>query len=138
MISKDPTIPRLKKNGVRRELWPVCPNGSQYLRLRNRHCGQTMLKTRWIKHQKPLRMCGERAETVQHIVCECSSLNVSTRGGMHAKHIHWMTCEKYVLSGINIVRKVLVRMKMQSRFENINTVDSLYLHFERDRNIFSR
>ena len=63
------------------------------------------LRTNYVKNkidktpESPLcRMCGERGETVQHIVCECSKLAQREYKRRHdniAKLIHWMLCEKY-------------------------------------------
>ena len=66
------------------------------------------LRTNYVKNkidktsESPLcRMCGERGETVQHIVCECSKLAQREYKRRHdniAKFIHWMLCEKYGLN----------------------------------------
>ena len=54
--------------------------------------------------ENPLcRMCGERGETVQHIIYECKKLaqrEYKRRHDTVAKLIHWKLCEKY-----NLVRK---------------------------------
>ena len=45
-------------------------------------------------------MCGEKGETVQHIVCECKKLAQREYKRMHdniAKFIHWKISEKYGL-----------------------------------------
>ena len=46
------------------------------------------------------RMCGERSETVSHIVSECSKLPQKEYKRRHdnvAKYIHWKLCKKYIL-----------------------------------------
>ena len=65
------------------------------------------LRTNYIKHKidkttddPKCRMCGERGETVQHIVCECKKLAQREYKRRHdniAKFIHWKICEKYGL-----------------------------------------
>ena len=51
--------------------------------------------------ENPLcRMCGERGETVQHIICECKKLaqrEYKRRHDTVAKLVHWKLCEKYNL-----------------------------------------
>ena len=44
------------------------------------------------------RMCGERNETVSHIISECSKLaqkEYKRRHGNVGKHRHWKLCKKY-------------------------------------------
>lgn len=65
------------------------------------------LRTNYIKHridktsENPMcRMCGERGETVQHIICECKKLAQREYKRRHdniAKFIHWKMSEKYGL-----------------------------------------
>ena len=65
------------------------------------------LRTNYIKHRvdktadNPLcRMCGERGETVQHIICECKKLAQSEYKRRHdnvAKLVHWTLCQKHSL-----------------------------------------
>ena len=65
------------------------------------------LRTNYIKHkidktsENPLcRMCGNKGETVQHLICECSKLAQREYKRRHdniAKLIHWKLCEKYGL-----------------------------------------
>ena len=46
------------------------------------------------------RMCGERGETVQHIVCECKKLaqrECKRRHDTVAKLVHWKLCKKHNL-----------------------------------------
>ena len=46
------------------------------------------------------RMCGERGETVQHIICECKKIAQSEYKRRHdtvAKLVHWKLCEKHNL-----------------------------------------
>ena len=46
------------------------------------------------------KMCGERGETVQHILCECKKLaqcEYKRRHGTVAKLVHWKLCEKHNL-----------------------------------------
>ena len=46
------------------------------------------------------RMCGERGETVQHIICECKKLaqrEYKRRHDTVAKLVHWKLCEKHNL-----------------------------------------
>ena len=54
--------------------------------------------------ENPLcRMCGEREETVQHIICECKQLaqrEYKRRHDTVAKLVHWKLCEKH-----NVERK---------------------------------
>ena len=51
--------------------------------------------------ENPLcRMCGERGETVQHIICECKKLaqrEYKRRHDTVAKSFHWKLCEKHNL-----------------------------------------
>ena len=51
--------------------------------------------------ENPLcRMCGERGEIVQHIICECKKLaqrEYKRRHDTVAKLVHWKLCEKYNL-----------------------------------------
>ena len=51
--------------------------------------------------ENPLRrMCGERGETVQHIICECKKLaqrEYKRRHDTVAKLVHWKLCEKHNL-----------------------------------------
>ena len=51
--------------------------------------------------ENPLcRMCGERGETVQHIICECKKLaqrEYKRRHDTVAELVHWKLCEKYNL-----------------------------------------
>ena len=51
--------------------------------------------------ENPLcRMCGERGETVQHIICECKKLaqrECKRRHDTVAKLAHWKLCEKHNL-----------------------------------------
>ena len=45
-------------------------------------------------------MCGERGETVQHIICECKKLaqrECKRRHDTFAKLAHWKLCEKHNL-----------------------------------------
>ena len=45
-------------------------------------------------------MCGERGETVQHIICECKKLaqrEYKRRHDTVAKLVHWKLCEKHNL-----------------------------------------
>ena len=45
-------------------------------------------------------MCGERGETVQHIICECKKLaqrEYKRRHDTVAKFVHWELCEKHNL-----------------------------------------
>ena len=45
-------------------------------------------------------MCGERGETMQHIICECKKLSQREYKRRHdrvAKLVHWKWCEKYKL-----------------------------------------
>ena len=45
-------------------------------------------------------MCGEREETVQHIICECKKLaqrEYKRRHNTVAKLVHWKLCEKHNL-----------------------------------------
>ena len=45
-------------------------------------------------------MCGERGETVQHIICESKKLvqrQYKRRHNTVTKLIHWKLCEKYNL-----------------------------------------
>ena len=53
--------------------------------------------------ENPLcRMCGERGETVQHIICECKKLaqrEYKRRHDTVAKLVHWKLCEKHNLEG---------------------------------------
>ena len=65
------------------------------------------LRTNYVKHkidktsENPLcRMCNERGETVQHIICECKKLAQREYKRRHdniAKLVHWKLCEKYNL-----------------------------------------
>ena len=65
------------------------------------------LRTNYIKNkidkilENPLcRMCGERGETMQHIICECKKLEQREYKRRHntvAKLVHWKLCEKYNL-----------------------------------------
>ena len=49
--------------------------------------------------ESPLcRICGERGETVQHIICECKKLGQREYKRKHdtvAKLVHWKLCEKH-------------------------------------------
>ena len=51
--------------------------------------------------ENPLRrMCDERGETVQHMICECKKLAQSEYKKTHdtdAKLVHWKLCEKHNL-----------------------------------------
>ena len=51
--------------------------------------------------ENPLcKMCGERGETVQHIICECKKLaqrDYKRRHETVAKLVHWKLCEKHNL-----------------------------------------
>ena len=51
--------------------------------------------------ENPLcRMCGERGETVQHVLCECKNLvqrEYKRRHDAVAKLVHWKMCEKHNL-----------------------------------------
>ena len=51
--------------------------------------------------ENPLcKMCGERGETVQHIICECKKLaqrEYKRRHDTVAKLVHWKLCEKHNL-----------------------------------------
>ena len=68
------------------------------------------LRTYYIKNrtdktlENPLcRMCGERGETVQHIICECKKLaqrEYKKRHEIAAKLFHWKLCQK-----LNLERK---------------------------------
>ena len=53
--------------------------------------------------ENPLcRMCGERGETVQHIICECKKLaqcEYKRRHDTVAKLVHWKLCDKRNLEG---------------------------------------
>ena len=43
------------------------------------------------------RLCGDRDETVNHVLCECSKLaqrEYKTRHGWVGKEIHWELCKK--------------------------------------------
>ena len=65
------------------------------------------LRTNYIKNkidktsENPLcRMCREKGETVQHIICECKKLaqrEYKRRHDTVAKLVHWTLCEKYNL-----------------------------------------
>ena len=65
------------------------------------------LRTNYIKNkidkilENPLcRMCGERGETMQHIICECKKLEQREYKRRHntvAKLVRWKLCEKYNL-----------------------------------------
>ena len=62
------------------------------------------LRTNYTKKktsENPLcRMCGERGETVQHIICECKKLaqrEYKRRHDTVAKLVHWKLCEKHNL-----------------------------------------
>ena len=46
------------------------------------------------------RICGERGETVQHLICECKKLALREYKRRHdtvAKFVHWELCEKHNL-----------------------------------------
>ena len=51
--------------------------------------------------ENPLcRICGERGETVQHLICECKKLaqrEYKKRHDTVAKFVHWELCEKHNL-----------------------------------------
>ena len=53
------------------------------------------------KSENPLcRMCAERAETVQHIICKCKKLaqrEYKRRHDTFANLVHWKLCEKHNL-----------------------------------------
>ena len=68
---------------------------------------EQVLRTNYTKNkidktsENPLcRMCGERGETVQHIICECKKLaqrEYKRRHDTVAKLVHWKLCEKHNL-----------------------------------------
>ena len=65
------------------------------------------------------KMCGERGETVQHIMCECKKLAQREYKRKHdivAKLVHWKLCEKLNLkerrSGTGIALKEVWKMMM--------------------------
>ena len=70
--------------------------------------------------ENPLcRICGERGETVQHIICECKKLaqrNYKRRHDTVAKLFHGKLCDKHSLqekrSGTSIALKELWKMMM--------------------------
>ena len=63
------------------------------------------LRTNYIKNkidktnESPMcRLCGEKGEIVQHLICECKKLAQREYKRRHdniAKLIHWKLCEKY-------------------------------------------
>ena len=65
------------------------------------------LRTNYVKYhsdktvESPLcRLCGEKGESVNHIVCECKKLAQREYKQRHdnvAKVVHWKLCEKYHL-----------------------------------------
>ena len=68
---------------------------------------EQVLRTNYTKNkidktlENPLcRMCGERGETVQHIICECKKLaqcEYKRRHDTVSKLVHWKLCEKHNL-----------------------------------------
>ena len=74
----------------------------QYVLHKNKHYGQIIQRIKLTRHQKILlrRICGEREETVQHIICECKKLaqrEYKRRHNTVAKLVHWKLCEKHNL-----------------------------------------
>ena len=50
------------------------------------------------------RLCGDRDETINHIICECSKLAHlahNTRHGWVGKVIHWEMCKKFKFDPTN-------------------------------------
>ena len=88
------------------------------------------LRTNYIKFHidktidSPLcRMCGERGESVYHLVSECSKLAQREYNRRHddvARYIHWQLCKngdsKELVSGMNRNQKECLRMKTVSYY----------------------
>ena len=61
------------------------------------------LTTNYVKHKSEsslCRLCNEKCETVQHLICECKKLaqrDYKRRHDNIAKLVHWKLCEKYSL-----------------------------------------
>ena len=65
------------------------------------------IRTNYVKHHidksrdsPSCRMCGEKGETVSHIICECSKLAQKEYKRRHdnvARIVHWEICKKYDL-----------------------------------------
>ena len=63
------------------------------------------IRTNYVKHHidksrdlPTCRMCGEKGETVNHIICECSKLAQKEYKRHHdnvARIVHWEICNKY-------------------------------------------
>ena len=67
------------------------------------------------------RMCGERGETISHLVSECGKLpqkEYKRRYDNVARYVHWQLCREKFLSeqinGMNRSRKQLLRMRTLS------------------------
>ena len=99
-ISHDKTWTWLRKGNLKREtetLQMVAQNNA----IRTNH-----IKTRIDKTQQnsKCRLCGDRDETINHIISECSKLpqkEFKTRHDCVGKVIHWEMCKKFQFDRTN-------------------------------------
>ena len=71
----------------------ICPAKEQALRTNYAKC-----KIDKTSEDSLCRICGERGETVQHILCKCKKLAQRDNKRRHdsvAKSVHWKLCEKH-------------------------------------------
>ena len=93
-ISHDKTWTWLRKGNFKRE------TESLLIAAQNNDIRTNHIKTRIDKTQpnSKCRLCGDRAETINHIISECSKLaqkEYKTRHDWVGKVIHWEMCKKF-------------------------------------------
>ena len=99
-ISNDKTWTWLRKGNFKRE------TESLLIAAQNNAIRTNQIKARIDKTQQNSRckLCGERDETINHIICECSKFaqkEYKTRHDWVGKVIHWKMCKKFKFDNTN-------------------------------------
>ena len=98
-ISHDKTWPWLRKGNFNRETEYLI--AAQNNAIRTNHIKVRINKT---QQNSKCRLCGDRDETINHIISECSKLaqkEYKTRHDWVGKVIHWEMCKKFKFDHTN-------------------------------------
>ena len=93
-ISHDETCIWLRKGNLKREMESL-PIAAQDNAIRTNHIKARIDKT---QQNSKCRLCGDRDETINHIISECSKLaqrEYTARHDWVSQVIHWKMCKKF-------------------------------------------
>ena len=85
-------------------LFPIYHSSASSSSRRRRRTNQIKAKIDDTKQNSKCRLCGDRDETINHIISECSKLaqkEYETRHNWVGKVIHWKMCKKFKFDHTN-------------------------------------